>query len=169
MRLFPIVLLTKHSRDCGEESRLVMRENRSLWFLFFLLHSFYCFLCPFLHFSLPSKYVHPARIPTYHPIYWPGVENVLTSAFFNNSTKLIYFIKKQNKTQVLYFIYNAPKEKKSWASSECCYIKWWWWFSHYVMSDSYDPMDSCLPDSVHGILQARILEWVAISFSSYIK
>ena len=31
----------------------------------------------------------------------------------------------------------------------------------------YDPMDSSLPGfSVHGILQARILEWVAISFSS---
>ena len=30
----------------------------------------------------------------------------------------------------------------------------------------YDPMDCSLPDSsVHGILQARILEWVAISFS----
>ena len=30
----------------------------------------------------------------------------------------------------------------------------------------FDPMDYSLPDSsVHGILQARILEWVAISFS----
>ena len=30
-----------------------------------------------------------------------------------------------------------------------------------------DPMDYNLPgSSVHGILQARILEWVAISFSS---
>ena len=30
-----------------------------------------------------------------------------------------------------------------------------------------DPMDCSLPgSSVHGILQARILEWVAISFSS---
>ena len=29
-----------------------------------------------------------------------------------------------------------------------------------------DPMDCCLPgSSVHGIVQARILEWVAISFS----
>ena len=28
-----------------------------------------------------------------------------------------------------------------------------------------DPMDSSPPGSVHGILQARILEWVAISFS----
>ena len=33
------------------------------------------------------------------------------------------------------------------------------------MSDSYDPMDCNLPgSSVHGILQSRILEWVAISF-----
>ena len=35
-----------------------------------------------------------------------------------------------------------------------------------VVSDSCDPMDSNLTDSsVLGILQARILEWVAISFS----
>ena len=38
--------------------------------------------------------------------------------------------------------------------------------SHSVVSDSGDPMD-CSPSgsSVHGILQARILEWVAIPFS----
>ena len=38
--------------------------------------------------------------------------------------------------------------------------------SHSVVSNSYDPMD-CSPQgsSVHGILQARILEWVAIPFS----
>ena len=38
--------------------------------------------------------------------------------------------------------------------------------SHSVVSNSYDPMD-CSPQgsSVHGILQARILEWVDISFS----
>ena len=34
------------------------------------------------------------------------------------------------------------------------------------MSDSFDPMDCSLPGSpVHGILQTRILEWVAIPFS----
>ena len=38
--------------------------------------------------------------------------------------------------------------------------------NHSVLSDSCDPMDRSLPGtSVHGILQARILEWVAISFS----
>ena len=42
----------------------------------------------------------------------------------------------------------------------------WWWFSHKVMSNSYDTMDCSLPGfSVHKIFQARILEWVAISFS----
>ena len=35
-----------------------------------------------------------------------------------------------------------------------------------VVSNSLNPMDCSLPgSSVHGILQARILEWVAISFS----
>ena len=35
-----------------------------------------------------------------------------------------------------------------------------------VMSDSCNPTDySLLGSSVHRILQARILEWVAISFS----
>ena len=42
----------------------------------------------------------------------------------------------------------------------------WWWFSHSVVSDSYDPMDYSLPvSSVHGILQTRTLELVAVSFS----
>ena len=39
--------------------------------------------------------------------------------------------------------------------------KWKW--SRSVMSDSSDPMDCSLPGSpVHGIFQARVLEWVAI-------
>src|SRR5574337_114612 len=33
-----------------------------------------------------------------------------------------------------------------------------------------DPMDCCLPgSSVHGIFQARVLEWVAIAFSEVIS
>ena len=37
---------------------------------------------------------------------------------------------------------------------------------HSVMSDSLRPMDCSPPgSSVHGIFQARILEWVAISYS----
>ena len=40
-----------------------------------------------------------------------------------------------------------------------------WKWSHSVVSDSCDPMDCSLPgSSIHGIFQARILEWVAISF-----
>ena len=29
-----------------------------------------------------------------------------------------------------------------------------------------DPMDCSLPDSIHGIFQARVLEWGAIAFSN---
>ena len=44
---------------------------------------------------------------------------------------------------------------------------WWWWFSHEVVSNySWDLRDCSLPgSSVHGIPQARILEWASISFS----
>ena len=45
---------------------------------------------------------------------------------------------------------------------------WWsWrWLSCSVLSNSWDPMDCSPPgSSVHRILQVRILEWVAISFS----
>ena len=54
-------------------------------------------------------------------------------------------------------------------------LKWKWSHSAHVKSESEvaqscptlcDPMDCSPPgSSVHGILQARILEWVAISFS----
>ena len=44
--------------------------------------------------------------------------------------------------------------------------KWKW--SSSVESDSYRPLDCCLPgSSVHGIFQARVLEWVAIAFSEW--
>ena len=42
--------------------------------------------------------------------------------------------------------------------------KWKW--SHSVVSDSSDPIDCSPPgSSVHGIFQAKVLEWIAIAFS----
>ena len=42
-----------------------------------------------------------------------------------------------------------------------------WKSSRSVVSDSSDPMDCSLPgSSIHGIFQARVLEWGAIAFSS---
>ena len=44
--------------------------------------------------------------------------------------------------------------------------KWKW--SHSVMSDSPWPMDCSPPgSSIHGIFQARVLEWGAITFSAW--
>ena len=45
-----------------------------------------------------------------------------------------------------------------------CYVAFL--YSVKSLSAALDPMDSSLPGfSVHGIFQARVLEWVAISFS----
>ena len=45
-------------------------------------------------------------------------------------------------------------------------IVWKWKWSLSVVSDYLRPVDGSPPSSsIHGILQARILEWVAISFS----
>ena len=44
--------------------------------------------------------------------------------------------------------------------------RWWWWWSHSVVSDSCIFMDCSAPgSSVHGISQARILEWVDLAHS----
>ena len=44
--------------------------------------------------------------------------------------------------------------------------RWRWKWSHCRYPTLCNPVDCSLPgSSVHGILQARILEWVAISFS----
>ena len=49
------------------------------------------------------------------------------------------------------------------AAFSCLWVSEW---SRSVVSDSLQPRGLCPPgSSVHGILQARILQWVAISFS----
>ena len=55
--------------------------------------------------------------------------------------------------------------KKEWV----CHLILKWKWSRSVMSDSLWPVDCSPPSSsVHWILQARILEWGAISFSNLI-
>ena len=45
-----------------------------------------------------------------------------------------------------------------------------WKGSHSVVSDSSNPMDCSLPgSSIHGIFQAKVLEWCAIAFSGPIS
>ena len=55
--------------------------------------------------------------------------------------------------------------RKGGVSSTTPSLCWYLWsVSHSVVSDFCDPMGCSLPgSSVHGILRARILEWVAIS------
>ena len=59
--------------------------------------------------------------------------------------------------QILYHWVTREVQEVSWW--------WWWWFSHFNHVQSWAPMDySPAGSSVHGISQARILEWIAISF-----
>lgn len=67
-----------------------------------------------------------------------------------NYSKVHQLVDKQNVIGTLIQLYTAAATAKSLQS--CLTL--------------YDPMDSCPPgSSVHRILQARVLEWVAISFS----
>ena len=74
-----------------------------------------------------------------------GTEEKKETSYTNQRNTSLYLLTRRN-----------PGLRKASSSSE----------SHSVMSNSCDPMD-CSPQgsSVHGILQARILEGVAISFS----
>ena len=75
--------------------------------------------------------------------------------------------------QILYCLSHHRSPEGVWLyKSKCIYTleDWWWWFSGWVspkvMSDSCDLIDcSPLGSSLHGISQAILLEWVAISSS----
>ena len=59
-------------------------------------------------------------------------------------------------------LYSRWQQRKAYGNFKA---KWWWWSSCSVLSDSLWPHGAPPGSSVHGILQARTLEWVAISFS----
>ena len=63
--------------------------------------------------------------------------------------------------------YHSVRTPGHWQSCRLCVALWLLYrFSFICFGDGIDPMDYNLPaSSVHGISQARILEWVAIFFS----
>ena len=69
---------------------------------------------------------------------------------------------------------SCPRWRVKWKPCGCSWLNLIWMvvekWSCLVVSDSLRPMDSSPPSSsVHGILQARILEWVAIMYSWPLK
>ena len=57
---------------------------------------------------------------------------------------------------------SRPRPDIGWVQHTLCVV----WAMRLVVSDSLRPMDCNPPgSSVHGIFQARILEWIAISYS----
>ena len=66
--------------------------------------------------------------------------------------QLFFYFRWKGKSSPFYFIFARSRISESEVAQSCPTL--------------CDPMDCSLPgSSVHGILQARILEWVAISFS----
>ena len=60
----------------------------------------------------------------------------------------------------------AKKKENGWNGKSSIVYGGGWWFSCSVVSKSWNHMDYSPPgSSLHGILQVRILEWFAISFS----
>ena len=111
----------------------------------------------------------------------------ITLGELGNDLGLIFFFKfnntlKECQSQIQIFVTEADvmKNKLLWdvgvekltqinpkqRDKSSVFLVTMWCVSHSVVSDSCDPMVCSPPGScVHGILQARILEWVVISFS----
>ena len=84
--------------------------------------------------------------------------------------------KSQTRLSSLAWMHASPREK---CIQIHLWIFWVWWVFENVLNDGVlvtqlcptlcNPMDCSLPGfSVHGILQARILEWVTISFYKWV-
>ena len=81
----------------------------------------------------------------------------------HESLKRIFWWKKKGKLQILH---NLVPSGLPFPSPMHESEKWKWSLS--VVSDPNDPMDCSLPgSSIHGICQARVLQWVAIAFSDF--
>ena len=108
-------------------------------------------LCDPTDCGLPGSSVHEilqARI-----LEWVGISSSRGSSWLRDQTLTLM-------TLALAGVFFTSRT--TWALPQFSSVQ----FSRSVVSDSFDPMDCSLPgSSVHEILQARILEWVAISFS----
>ena len=78
------------------------------------------------------------------------------SKFFFQRTFTFSLICPSSECSPMNFLKNRDKNRETLKSRSVCYS---------VESDSVTPWTSPPGSSVHGILQARILDWVAIPFS----
>ena len=109
------------------------------------------------------SHYHPSSIPgstIFHILIFLKLGCILKSMACHTSVGSIFFFflsGTYNKTESFTEdILNSMGHSPRWMDR---------WCARSVMSNSCDPMDCSPPgSSVHGIFQARILEWVAISY-----
>ena len=92
-----------------------------------------------------------------------GICSTLSTKFHQHRCIGLRFLKIKDKMKTATYQLRTGKEKQTSTpftiGLHACSVA-------PVVSDSCNPMDCSLPGfSVHGVLQASILEWVAISFS----
>ena len=107
---------------------------------------------------------------------WTSVPRLLSQETIWISTfpfaKKINFLKDVNVIRHISQTHKQPKYPSTEEQIKMWYIhtmEYWKWSRSVAQSclTLCNPMDYSLPgSSIHGILQARILEWVAISFSN---
>ena len=95
---------------------------------------------------------------------------VVSAAAASTANIYIQFYDFRRKKKILFLATekNFNEDNQFTKSTEICKVSLSFsLFSRSVLSELCDPMDCSLRGSfVHGILQARIQEWVAISFST---
>ena len=121
-------------------------------------------LCEIIDYSPPGSSVHESSrqenwsglpFPTPGDLPNPGIETKSLA-----SPALAVQLRHQGRSTL---VMGVNKYREMGVHSEDCV-----WLVAQSCPTLCDPMDCNLPgSSVHGILQARILEWVAISFSKW--
>ena len=95
-----------------------------------------------------------------------GFIHVIIIFFFSQQTFLRIFLKKKGSIGAIPDMSLQSEATNIWKVYNCKCFECWT-KSLQLCLTLCNPVDCTLPgSSVHGILQARILEWIAISFSS---
>ena len=141
--------------------------------------------------DLPGPGIEPRspalQAATREALYWSGQLFLSPGVFptqglnpgLPHCRRILYCLSHQGSPRILVWVAypfsRGPSRSRNWTWVSCIaggfFASWatrWWWFSLILKlcSTLCDPMDYSPPgSSVHGILQARILDGVAISFS----
>ena len=146
---------------------------------FIQIHLYWVLVAVPIH--IPTKNVRRiifSAHPLQHLIFETVIEKLSTNKIpgLDGFTGAFYQTFREALTPILLKLFKNLKRKKYSQTHSMRPLSCWYQnetkskserVSHSVVFNLCDPIDCCPPgSSVHGLLQARILEWVALPFSS---